>query len=371
MTGKAVLYAVLGGVLWAIAPFGKRYGVEGTNEINRAALSACTFLMYALGMFSTVLISFLWMDAAKRRATFADAEWRGRVPWVLAGGFLNSLGGLAATYAYGLATPNSSALISIVENGVYCISAAVLIVWVFHEEPSLLHVASAMLILAGTLLAEVADRNRDDAASSGSPGTPSGAAKQEPKVRPPGHDIVVPSYGAVQEADAQTCREHCWSCSCPAVNAIPVAVVAGLLWACGVLGKAYGAKGAPEGFEDARSVCTFFLYTIGTLLTVTTSVLCGLAAGRIHVSTNLDWLRRRAPGVVLCGLLSGLGGEIATYAFAIADANDSSIISVVENGVYTLFGALLIVAAYEERPSFWQAGGALLLLTGVILVSLC
>mmetsp|Transcript_593 Transcript_593/g.1445 ORF Transcript_593/g.1445 Transcript_593/m.1445 type:complete len:363 (-) Transcript_593:47-1135(-) len=354
----ALLYAGIGGVMWGFSPFGKRYGVATATPENRATLSAVTYLTYALGTFMFPAGDFLVTPSTSRERTFTDPDWRKRLPAIVACGFASGCGGLCATYALALAGRNASCLISMVTNGIYSVVAALLIMEVFSEEPSALQWISAVLIFIGVLMMEAGvdrgvEKKEDSHLMEGS-----GTTEEAPE--------SAQWYGAVQQWCARA--SHAWTENTAfATHLLSVfySVLAGILWAFGPLGKRYGAGGAEEGMRAARSACTFFVYNLATFLPVLCLVAFTALTGKLSAPVERSWLWR-APVVLLCGIIGGLGGVLATYAFALAGENESSLLSMVENGLYTAAGALLIGLTYQERLTNYQLGAAVLMILAVV-----
>jgi len=335
---------------------GKRYGVAGTRADEKATLSVCTFLAMNIGGYMFVLADFLRVGARKRTAVFEDGEWCRRLPIVIGCGVLSGLGGLAATYALAVASRNASALISVIENGTYSLFAVVLITCVFHERPGVLQIISVVLILTGVCLAESSESKEE---------------RKHPETEPlEGASAPHATYSdclpgaSVQKADAWSWR----SCRClPCSTAVMVAALAGLLWSFGSLGKRFGVGGAPGGLKVARSACTLFLYNSAVLVPGFLAVFGSAASGGLQGTVSRKWCLCTCPVVFNCGLLSGFGSVLATYAFALAAKNESGVLAMVENGVYTALAALLIALLWRERPSRKQLLSALLVLAGVVL----
>jgi len=346
MADAALVYAGVGGVLWGFGPFGKRYGVAAATAENKVAISAVTYLAYAAGTFVFPAGQFLSIPSHKRSAIFSDDEWRSRLPGIVAAGICCGCGGPCATYALALAGRSASCLISMVTNGIYSVIAALLIVHFFNERPGFLQYLSAVLILAGVLMMEAgktaAKKDEDSELAD------ERASERSSRTW----------YGATREW---------YSRATTTGPSVLYAVLAGVLWGAGPLGKRYGAGGAEEGMRAVRSGCTFFVYTVATFVPVSAYFAYRWLAGELGAPDEA-WLRR-SPLVVLCGMLSGLGGVLATYAFALADPNESALLSMVENGVYTACGALLIGLVYQERLTAMQTGAGVLMCLGVVCAS--
>lgn len=348
----ALVYAGIGGVMWGFGPFGKRYGVAQAAAENRATLSTCTYMIYALGTFIFPVADFIATPADERGRTFGDEAWRDRLPVIVACGVASGCGGICATYALALAGRNASCLISMVANGIYSTVAALLIMEVFNEQPGALQWISAVLLLLGVLMMEA--------------GAPKPKKDEDAELS---EDAQESWYGAAGEwcARASTAwnDENAFNTH---VLALFYAVLAGVLWGLGPLGKRYGAGGAEEGMRAARAACTFFVYNVASLIPVLALMAQAFLAGKLQSPLGQSWWWR-APVVLICGIISGFGGVMATYAFALAGDNDSSLLAMVENGVYTAVGALLIGIIYQEKLTSPQIAAAVVMVVAVCCAS--
>jgi drug/metabolite transporter (DMT)-like permease len=353
----ALFYAAIGGVMWGFGPFGKRYGVHTATLENRVSLSAVVYLVYAVGTFVFPFTHFVAMMMDHRRAAFLDEEWQGRVPAIFATGLCSGCAGPCATYALALAGRNASCLISMVTSGIYSVVGAMLIMQVFDEKPGFLQYLSAVLILAGIFMME-----------AGKPVEKEEDSKLIEETRP----VPVPEGGDSAGGGVYgATREWCARASQGGYNdhllATFFAVMAGLLWALGQLGKRYGAHGAPEGMRSARSACTFFVYNVATFVPVVFYFAYKASAGLLAFPEQA-WYRRGLV-VFVCGIICGLGGVLATYAFALASKNESALLAMIENGVYTAVGGLLIGLVYQERLTRMQIGAGGLMVLAVVCAS--
>jgi len=362
MGASAVFYAALSGVFWGFGPLGKRFGVETGTRSHRVALSISTFLVYSIGTMAIPVAGFLTTKEEHRREVFASEEWRSRLPFVVLCGVLSGCGGLMATYALAVAGSATACLISMVENGIYSTGSVALIMIAFGEQPTVLEWLSGAMLLAGILLAEVA---RWPAAGPGGPGPEAADQRLAGDQGAPGAE----AYGCHAEAlEKDAGARRCEGFLTSDAAALPCAVLAGVLWSFGPLGKRYGAGGAEEGLRASQASCTFFLYMTGAMGPVVVAALYSLLTGRMQAAVDGAWFLRRAPAVLACGTASGFGGVLGTYAFAIAGRNESGLIAMVENGVYTVVAAMLIAIIYQEQPNSWQWGSAALILGAVLLV---
>lgn len=340
--------------MWGFGPFGKRYGVHTATLETRVSISAVTYLVYAIGTFLFPFCHFMAMMMDHRRAAFLDEEWQGRIPAIVATGLCSGLGGPCATYALALAGRNASCLISMTTSGIYSVIAALLIMQVFNEQPGPLQYLSAVLILAGILLMEAGKPSEKEEDSK---------LIEESIPEGGGSGGGGGSYGATRE----WCARATQGAYSDHLMATFFAVLAGLLWALGQLGKRYGAHGAPEGMRSARSACTFFVYNVATFVPVVIYFAYRALAGNLTFPEQA-WYRRGLV-VFVCGIICGLGGVLATYAFALASKNESALLAMIENGVYTAVGGLLIGLVYQERLTRMQIGAGGMMVLAVVCAS--
>eukprot|EP00913_Durusdinium_trenchii_P001444 g1337.t1 len=140
----------------------------------------------------------------------------------------------------------------------------------------------------------------------------------------------------------------------------------GFLWAFGVLGKRIGVEGATVETQTVRAAITIFVYTLTTACTPLLDLWHLGAKGWFETWNDPVW-SSRVPLVIVCGVISGLGGLLGTIAFAWSAGSDSALVSMIENGMYTMMSAIIIAIYFQEHPKIQAYFGFVLILLGVLL----
>eukprot|EP00930_Biecheleria_cincta_P091003 TRINITY_DN80487_c0_g1_i1.p1 TRINITY_DN80487_c0_g1~~TRINITY_DN80487_c0_g1_i1.p1 ORF type:complete len:375 (-),score=53.30 TRINITY_DN80487_c0_g1_i1:70-1194(-) len=369
---SAIILAATGGVLWAFGILGKRLGVEGAPTESKQLRASLTILVYVGTTIIIPAADFIWVGFDDVSQLFRDETWAPRIPLIVVCGVVSGLGGLLGTLAFAYAAGTNSALISMVENGVYTVSGALYIAVYFHEMPAPLSWVGCVLIMIGVLLAQASSgkkpvREADDEAEQSSQSDSDTAAEEETAETDNGNSDT----GDMFESDPGT-FDGTGTTPAPVrlrKTAVILAVSAGACWGMGSFGKKYGVADAPEDKKSVWTVCTYFIYMVSTIIVPLVRV------AMIGPSETIKTLHDRTfrcllLGVLICGLISGGGGLISTAAFAAAKKGSGSIVSVVENGVYTVLGALLIVIAFKEKPTVQQGLAAVFVVGGIVLSGL-
>jgi len=363
------LWAVIGGLLWAFGPLGKRVGVEGAVNESKDARAALTIFLYNLTTVIVPAMDMLRIDRDEIAATFNSPIWRARIPGIILCGVISGLGGLLGTIAFAYAAGANSALISMIENGMYTVSGAVLIALYYKEHPGWASYVGAGFIVMGVLLAQKSsgepvktNASNNSSASNGDRDTDEAAEAFE--------DSDNTDSSSSEEAD-QASSDAEDSVRAPTrlrKTSVALAAVAGVCWGFGPIGKKYGVNGADKSEEHAWTTCTYFIYITTTVIVpIARLLMLGPSAAKECQDGKFRWYLL---GTLVCGVISGCGGLLSTLAFAKAHESEGAIVSMVENGVYTVFGALLIVLAFKERPSIQQGLAALCVLSGILVAGL-
>ncbi|CAE8697558.1 unnamed protein product [Polarella glacialis] len=344
----AVLAATLGGLLWAFGVLGKRIGVEGASDDSKQIRATITIFLYSLTTTVTPFIDLLRMDRAAVAIPLQDEAWRAQVIFIVMCGLASGLGGVLGTLAFAWAAGANSSLISMVENGCYTLFGAVFISLYFLQNPHISMYVGGALIISGTVVANMGQscgRTRTDQTKGDSD---SDSASDLSESTDEDCSVIVPTR----------LRKRC----------VVLAVLAGTCWGLGPLGKKIGVSVAPPGHQHAYTTCTYAAYISCTAVVP----LCQLlVANRQKLAESLGdrGFRWQLVGTAVCGFISGIGGLVSTYAFSRA-SSDGAAIAMIENGVYTMCGALMIALVFKERPSVSQLFSATLVLTGILVSGL-
>lgn len=363
--GIATLWAAFAGAMWAIGEFGKRYGVDVGNRDQKATAAVCTYMLYSLGSFVTPLILLLALGAENRRTVLGDSQWHRRLLLIIGAGVMNGLGGNLATYAMGLASRNSSALIAMVENGFSTCLTGLWVMFVFREKPRVEHWIGMGLIVFSIVLIEATREKEQERTEEGKD------ALNNLEAPIPENAHVSQKYDSMKDSGKDNNPSKISHVRPSNVlkpsPAMLVAMFAALFWSVGPLGLKYGTSNYLDE-HGARSTITFFFYNIGSQIVPIILFVPGILSGRLQLSMFLggDWLYR-AFAVFMCGTISGFGGVVATHAFAVGRAGSGAVIAVIESGVCTALAAALIMAAYRERPSRWMFLSGVLIIVAVVL----
>lgn len=382
----AASLAALGGVLWGFGILGKRLGVQGSTNENKNIRATFTIFVYTLTTLIAPLADFATTDRALIAETFGRKDWVWRIPGILGCGAISGLGGVLGTIAFAWSTGVNSALISMVENGTYTMSGAVLIAIFFRELPRSWSYLAGALIMIGILLANSTSSRRKggDTDSAGSEASDNEFCCPEADCDESEEDRSADEDGSTSAASNLSPEEAASSAApVPALNrfssdlpesqvaptplrrrAIVFAILAGVCWGFGPVGKKYGVNHVPEGRKHVWTTCTYLVYMASTTWVPLVKLIFTPSDQRREAlqDRNFRWLLL---GTMGCGLLSGLGGLISTFAFA-QGGDRGPIISMIENGIYTMFGALLITVIFKEWPTKRQMLSAAFVLAGLV-----
>mmetsp|Transcript_116062 Transcript_116062/g.333331 ORF Transcript_116062/g.333331 Transcript_116062/m.333331 type:complete len:377 (+) Transcript_116062:109-1239(+) len=371
----AASLAGVGGLLWAFGVLGKRIGVEGSQNHDKNIRASCTITVYVLTTMVMPLVDFATTDRKLLAETFADREWVKRIPGIVGCGVISGFGGLLGTVAFAWSAGVNSALVSMVENGMYTIAGAVLIAIFFGERPAAVQYAAGLSILAGIVLAQGTSqrqrRQRKDDQSDSASTSASASASTSGDLESDSDDAASageqdPSPSVVSGA-ASDDAGSVYAPTALRKRAIAVAMLAGFCWGFGPVGKKYGVANAPEHSKHVWTTCTYTLYISSTPLVPLVKVL--FADRELRRKTLGDRrFQKLLLGTMVCGLISGLGGLVSTLAFAYAKG-ESALMSVVENGVYTVGGALLIILIFAEVVTRRQIVSAGFVLVGLLIAA--
>lgn len=347
LNGGALVWTAVGGGLWGLGTLARKIGVAQRSDAQLHELAVLTALAYSLGNIIVPAFDFFNTDAASRQKILSDGKWQGTLPWLILAAISSSAAGMIAIYALGRATRHTSCLVALVENGVYCIASAVLIIVLLRESPSAWEYCAMALLTAGILLI-----------SSASPPTQDVAATSK-KTDVEAGDKGQSRYGATQTGESTASDEA-------SIMAYIFASLAGILWSLGMLGKRNSAGALPHDLERPGSAVTYMTYQIAGL-PVIFFYWCYLSAlGSLPLHITKDWFMTQGPKVLPLAMLSGVGGSLVTYGFAMGGKN-GALLSLLADGIYTFIGSSLIAAVYGEHPSARQIIGGACILAAVVL----
>lgn len=367
----AVGLAGFGGLLWGFGVLGKRLGVQGAEDKEKGVRATCTIFLYSLVSIIPSVIDALTSDRQLLMETFADSRWSHRVPGIFCCGIISGCGGLLGTLALAWSAGSSSALISVLENGMYTVAGAALIAVYFQEHPMPLQYFAAVLILSGIVCAQTGGGSpaaEEDAAAEAAAAEdemvlgPAAAEEEDERRR---GSITPAASASSSEAAGQLPKVE----EAPAVSrnlAVALAVVAGLCWGFGPFGKKYGVSGAPDGSAHSWTTCTYVVYMSATVVFPVLRLLLGFTREQRRAALGNPAFRRLLLGACCCALVAGLGGLMSTLAFA-RSKDEGALISVIENGVYTVSGALMIATCFGEWPKRQHLLSAALVVSGLCL----
>ncbi|CAE7224562.1 unnamed protein product, partial [Symbiodinium necroappetens] len=329
-----LLLAAAGGFLWAFGILGKRLGVEGASNATKAVRAAITIFVYTLTTVVSPSVDLFRMGSEGWSRTWSNPDWNHRLPWIFGCGLISGAGGLLGTVAFAWSAGSSSALISMIENGTYTMSSALIIALYFREHLKPQTYIGFVFILAGVVLAQRSSRQREP--------VPLCDDTEESESDPEMMEKKVDG-GMESEDDNSTVAP-----SSLRMRAVFLSVAAGTCWGFGPLGKKIGVHGSSDAEQHEWTTCTYFVYMVATTVVPLGRVLASDSGSRRMVLRDRRF-RYLLLGTMFCGLISGCGGLISTFAFSLEGYFSGALIATVENGVYTVFGALLIAVLFEEE----------------------
>lgn len=360
----ATCLAGIGGILWACGVLGKRLGVHGSPNAEKAVRASCTIFVYTLTTVIAPLVDFCFTEKRLIDETFHDPEFVGRILGIVFCGVISGLGGLLGTIAFAWSAGINSALISMVENGMYTISGAILISVCFKERPALMGYIAASLILGGILLAQTTSIRTKKVKE-----IPSSVPCSAPESEDTDGSGTTPN--PIDDGSESDDSGNSHSQVAPSTHrrrAVLLAIIAGICWGFGPLGKKYGVTNAPADRKHVWTTCSYLIYISTTTWIPLANIISSNRELRSAALQDRQFLYLLA-GVFGCGLLAGLGGLVSTLAFAHA-GNHAALISVVENGVYTVGGAFLITVMFKEWPTTRQLVAAFFVVAGLVISAL-
>jgi drug/metabolite transporter (DMT)-like permease len=384
--------ALSGGFLWSFGLLGKRYGVDGVDPHLKAAWSAIICLFFSCGCLVAAMVDLFSGDPILRAAAFRDPEFRHRLPVVGVAGTAGGIAGVLAIYALALSDQSaSSALVSVILNGVYTVSAPVALWAVFGEDTSACQWMGVAVVSTGVILMDSSIlqvgrntlggvRRLKFAKSRLKVGAWNEKKLQQQRRLPCGSHLkeeinyvpYVQQFGsAVLSAAADEVMESQKKVMLPKSTmashaTVFIAVIAALLCNCSLIGKRYVMKAAPKELMKMESAFTLMVLCFGGIVSpLLYMVFPGNWRQVMEAMAEPEW-RRRLPLVALAGTISGLGSIMCIFSLGIT--KHSALISTIQNGTCTVLGALLIALTYRETLSKSQIIGVSLVLAGIVLM---
>eukprot|EP00928_Gymnodinium_smaydae_P042422 TRINITY_DN2856_c0_g2_i1.p1 TRINITY_DN2856_c0_g2~~TRINITY_DN2856_c0_g2_i1.p1 ORF type:complete len:389 (+),score=30.93 TRINITY_DN2856_c0_g2_i1:64-1167(+) len=353
----ALIWAALGGCCWGVGPLAKKIGIATVKDKEWLAWSCFTSLTYATGSIVLPLMSVAYVDTASRNMVWHDEKWRGSIPWLIVGAVCSAIAGAVSVYAFTCASPNYNCLVATIESGCYSVISTLFIVLLLGEALTFYVCLAGFFMVVGMVLMHVSPTTHtSDAIEMKDSATPSTEADVA-------GDKGTENYGSVDSGKRTDASSESHDAS--NVKAFMFALLAAFLWSIGIVAKRRSALLIPTGYKEAGAAVTYGVYQIaGAPVQI-------MLAGGVWMRSNvahsdvISWLRARALLVLTLGLVSGIGGVLSTYALTYKNAN-GVLLSLTVDGMYVMFGSLLLAAVYLERPSVLQTAGCIVILVGVL-----
>eukprot|EP00929_Paragymnodinium_shiwhaense_P027990 TRINITY_DN16306_c0_g1_i2.p1 TRINITY_DN16306_c0_g1~~TRINITY_DN16306_c0_g1_i2.p1 ORF type:complete len:362 (-),score=14.40 TRINITY_DN16306_c0_g1_i2:210-1235(-) len=324
--------AATAGCLWGFGILGRRIGVQGAPDHLKPVCSVCTTLVFYCSVVTFPILNLFFADLDPVSATLQDPAWLRRVPVIAACGLVSCCGSLLSTLALAWSANVNSALIAMIDSGVYTVCSPLFVAIVFgvdagpQEQPW--QYVSGVLVLLGVALAQMTSKKTkaDEVfAARGSFHDEDSDHEDEDESPPKKGALALNGLDAealfspakTHESEEEFSGSDTSSDSdiieAPAGLqwAAAMAAGAGVCWATGPVAKKYGVVEAPEGHHSARVTCTYSMATKGSILGV--------------------------------------------------------LVPIVESGVTTLTAAVLISVVFCERPTILKAVSGTVIFAAVIL----
>eukprot|EP00928_Gymnodinium_smaydae_P036483 TRINITY_DN25496_c0_g1_i1.p1 TRINITY_DN25496_c0_g1~~TRINITY_DN25496_c0_g1_i1.p1 ORF type:complete len:365 (-),score=19.69 TRINITY_DN25496_c0_g1_i1:112-1206(-) len=351
----ALSYALLGGALWGIGLLGLRIGVSECKPEQAVSLSALTSLAYFTGVLVVPLTKYFEIDQTVRIGILTDETWKLSLFWLNVGSVLSAFGSLFSVYAMSVACKHTSCLIAVVENGVYSVCSALFMILLSGEKPAPQSYLAGCCIIFGM----VALPSREKTSDENQTDLISGVSKD-------GDSLGEPSTQHYGSTERECSVDHAQDSSMHTLRSFSCAILAGVLWSFGIVGKRYSASLVPPGnqLEGATVVYAVYLLSGGPI-----HVLLGVfvwIVGSLSLKNMQQWMQATGFKVFGAGIIAGIGGRLSTYALTLSQA-DGALFSLIIDGTYSLVGALLIACVFGERPTALQSLGAATIIGAVLL----
>lgn len=350
-------FAITGGFLWTFGLVGKRYGTQGAPLDKKSPWSAGCALLYCIGNLIAQLLLML-KDVQSCIAVVEDPEWKGRFFALIGCGICTGCGMALSFHTLSIAQEiGSSAIAALVMNGIYTAANPIVLSSVFGEGMVPMQWIGAGAVCLGVMLLEPGIRDICDLVKP---------AKQTFRPRStwnlrPGiqENLLQQQLEQLEKGPSGPSRLVVLGC----------AVVTGLLWLSYTFGLAYGTPKVAPGLSFSESTMTLLAINIGLSVPAACWLSSEDAVLRSAVLQDALW-QKRAPGVLLSGMLNSLGGTVGALALAMAEGGSNAITTTIENGSYVLGGSFLIAIIYQESLTPGQLCGCALVALGVLLLGL-
>lgn len=150
-------------------------------------------------------------------------------------------------------------------------------------------------------------------------------------------------------------------------TALIVAILGGVFWAFGLVGKRYVMEGAPDEVMIIWSAAICIPYILSGCAGPAVQILL-YRKDCMAVMVDEEW-RARLLGILCSGVLVGAGTLLALYTLTLAKENGSSAVAaLVMNGVFTAATPLVLTFLFGEDTSMTQWFGIVCVCLGVLLL---
>ena len=327
--------------------------VQRGNSLTQG--SAITIFAYTLTTVISPSIDLFRLGSEGWSRTWNNPEWNHRLPWIFGCGLISGAGGLLGTLAFAWSAGSSSALVSMIENGTYTMASALIIAVYFQEHLKPQTYVGFVFILAGVVLAQRSSQEKH----------PVPVCEDTESDSDLEFVLKNTSSKSVDSVESEDENSQVAPTSLR-VRAVMMSVAAGTCWGFGPLGKKIGVHGSSDADKHEWTTCTYFVYMVSTTIIPMLRILASERGSRREVLRDSRF-RYLLLGTMVCGMISGCGGLISTFAFAQEGYFSGALISTVENGVYTVFGAIMIALLFEEQLSLEQLVSGVCVLLAILI----
>eukprot|EP00928_Gymnodinium_smaydae_P042419 TRINITY_DN2856_c0_g1_i1.p1 TRINITY_DN2856_c0_g1~~TRINITY_DN2856_c0_g1_i1.p1 ORF type:complete len:383 (+),score=35.29 TRINITY_DN2856_c0_g1_i1:51-1151(+) len=352
----ALVWAALGGCCWGVGSLARKIGVATVKDNEWLAWSCLTSLTQATGTIVFPLLSLAYVDGASRDIVWHDGKWSASIPCLIFGATCSAVAGVVSIYAFTCASCNYNCLVATIESGCYSVISTLLIVMVLGEEMTLYTSLAGCFMAVGMVLMYTSPTLDSEAIMTKASALP----RSEVDVA---SDTSTQHYGSVGSGKRTDATLE--SPNSSNVKAFMFALLAAFLWSIGVVTKRHSALLVPVGYQQAGTAVTYGVYNIAGAPIQIVFVGSVWMSSNVKLSDVISWLRTRGLLVLTLGVVSGIGGVLSTYALTYKNAS-GVVLSLTIDGMYVMFGSLLLAAVYLERPSVLQMIGCVVIFVGVL-----